>query len=50
MQFDPHAPLEARFGKQQVAPGSPTAKAEITRAGPDLVERSADTYRRCLDL
>src|SRR5580693_752190 len=45
-QLDPHASLEARFGKQQVAP----AKTEIAGAGPDLVERRADTCRCCLDL
>ena len=49
-QLDPHAALEACFGKQQVAPGSAAAKTEIAGAGPDLVERSADTCRRCLDL
>ena len=50
MQLDPHAPIEACFGKQQVAPGSAAAKTEIAHTGPDLVERSADTCRRRLDL
>ena len=49
-QLDPHAALEACFGEQQVAPGSAAAKTEIAGAGPDFVERSADTRRRCLDL
>ena len=50
MQLDPHAAIEACFGKQQVAPGSAAAKTEIATAGPDLVERSADTCCRRLDL
>jgi hypothetical protein len=45
MELDRHAALEARFGKQQVAAGGAAAKAEIADAGPDFVERSADTCR-----